>query len=266
MKILLFFFKHILWFFLLTILTQIGGIVYLYFLFLNRKLKISSKLKSLILFFGLYLFTTLIIVPFIAPFFGREQVSHQQNIKPTNYLTILLNRNYVKPELNKILQKTAKEVKNKGVKIHYLDANFPFINKFPLLPHLSHNDGRKIDLSFIYQDKEGNIVSKQKSNSGYGVFEAPNPTETNQINNCLKKGYWQYGYAKYVTFGSINSDLSFSKKGTKTLIQSLLKHKEIQKIFIEPHIKQRLYLNHEKIRYHGCQAVRHDDHIHLQIN
>jgi len=258
--------KHLFLFFILTVITQVGGIVYLVFIFLKKKLQVNSKLKSLLLYIVLYLFTSLIIVPFSAPFFGREPILHQQNIKPTNYLTVLLNRNYVKPQLNKLLQKTAKGLKNTGIEIRYLDANFPFINKFPLLPHLSHNDGRKIDLSFVYQDKSGKITTRQKSNSGYGVFESPKNNEINQINTCLNKGYWQYSYAKYMTFGTINSDLILSKKGTKKLIKTLLRQKETQKIFMEPHLKQRLHLTNKKIRYHGCQAVRHDDHIHLQIN
>ncbi|MFT5619364.1 MAG: hypothetical protein ACI85I_002607, partial [Arenicella sp.] len=38
------------------------------------------------------------------------------------------------------------------------------------------------------------------------------------------------------------------------------------KVFIEPHLKTRLGLeNYSKIRFHGCQAVRHDDHIHVQL-
>ena len=259
-------FKHLFLFFILTVITQIGGIVYLVFIFLNKKLQLKSNLKSLLLFIILYLFTSLIIVPFSASFFGREPVLQKHNIKPTNYLTVLLNRNYVQPKLNKLLQKTAKELKNTGIEIRYLDANFPFINKFPLLPHLSHNDGKKIDLSFVYQDKSGKITTNQKSNSGYGVFETPKKNEINQINNCLNKGYWQYSYAKYITFGTINSNLILSKKGTNKLILSFLKQSETQKIFIEPHLKQRLHLTHKKIRYHGCQAVRHDDHIHLQIN
>ena len=69
-------------------------------------------------------------------------------------MTNLMNRNYVRPELNTSLQKIGEGLskKHKGIQVVYLDANFPFINKFPLLPHLSHNDGKKIDLSFIYAD------------------------------------------------------------------------------------------------------------------
>ena len=152
-----------------------------------------------------------------------------------------------------------------GIEIHYLDANFPLIDKFPLLPHLSHSDGKKLDLSLIYETQTGEISTKQKSISGYGVFENPTANEIDQIDICLDKGYFQYDYPKYVTFGSINEELVFSKKGTKKLIQSILLQKQLGKIFIEPHLKKRLNLNSDKVRYHGCKAVRHDDHIHIQL-
>ncbi len=255
----------ILLFTLLTISTQIGGIVYIVSSLLSKKIKWNFKFKNSVAFIALYLFTTFLIVPYTAPTFGRERVKHTNKIQPTNYLTVLLNRNYVAPKLNILLQKTAKQLKNKNIKIHYLDANFPFINKFPLLPHLSHNDGKKIDLSFLYETEVGTISNKQKSISGYGVFEDPKPNEHNQINVCLKKGYFQYDFPKYITLGSIHKNLVFSNNGNKLFIKTLLKQKDLGKIFIEPHLKHRLELNHKKIRYHGCRAVRHDDHIHVQL-
>jgi len=59
--------------------------------------------------------------------------------------------------------------------------------------------------------------------------------------------------------------LKFSEKGTKLLLERIIEFHPIEKIFIEPHLKQRLNLDHPKIRYHGCGAVRHDDHIHIQV-
>ena len=78
-------------------------------------------------------------------------------------MTDLLNRNYVKPELNTSLQNIAKGLNKKhpGIKLVYLDANFPFFNKFPLLPHLSHNDGKKIDISLIYENEEGKLTNQK---------------------------------------------------------------------------------------------------------
>ena len=122
-------------------------------------------------------------------------------------MTILLNRNYVQPKLNELLNETGKILSGTNIEIHYLDANFPFINKFPLLPHLSHNDGKKIDISLIYETKAGEITNKQKSVSGYGLFENPKPNEYNQIEKCLNKGYFQYDFPKYLTFGKINEKI-----------------------------------------------------------
>ncbi len=265
LKIILKTIVQILLFVVLTIVTQIGGIVFLLSIFISKRLKWSSKFKPLIIFIGVYLISTVLIVPLIAPIFGREKVKHTDRIKPANYLTALLNRNYVRPELNDLLFQTEKELNGTNVEIHYLDANFPFINKFPLLPHLSHNDGKKIDISLIYETQRGEITNKQKSISGYGVFEDPKSNEYNQIDKCLKNGYFQYDYPKYVTFGKINKELVFSEKGTKELINGMLRYKNLEKLFIEPHLKKRMRLIHAKIRYHGCGAVRHDDHIHLQL-
>ena len=256
---------RILLFGILTILTQIGGIAYLISLYLNKKWVTKLKLKSIITLLGVYFIGTLLIVPFLAPIFGREKIKHTTAIKPSNYLTVLLNRNYVRPSLNTLLQNTEKYLKNTRIEIHYLDANFPFINKFPLLPHLSHNDGKKIDISLIYDTPNGDISTKQMSVSGYGIFESPKTREYNQIAKCINQGYFQYDYPKYLTLGSINKELTFSHTGTKKLIQSLLKNKTLGKLFIEPHLKHRLNIKNNKVRYQGCRAVRHDDHIHLQL-
>ncbi|MDG1014034.1 MAG: hypothetical protein P8O09_02370 [Flavobacteriaceae bacterium] len=248
----------------LTVTTQIGGIVYLLSLVISKKWNKKLKFKTLIIFTSLYLFSTLLIVPLISPTFGREKVKHSEKIKPTNYMTVLLNRNYVKPKLNKLLRKTEKKLNGKNIEIHYLDANFPFVNKFPLLPHLSHNDGKKIDISLVYETQNGIITSKQKSVSGYGVFETPKSNEYDQINKCLKENFL-YDFPKYLTFGKINKDLVFSEKGTKELIKNILKSRDLGKVFIEPHLKNRINLKNRKIRFHGCGAVRHDDHIHIQL-
>ncbi len=265
MKIIFKIFIKIALFIILTIATQIGGLVYIISSLLSKKIKWNFKFKNSVAFVILYLIATFLIVPYTAPIFGREKVKHTKNIQPTNYFTVLLNRNYVTPKLNKLLLSTAKKLEKTTTEIHYLDANFPFINKFPLLPHLSHNDGKKIDLSLIYETVSGTITNKQKSISGYGVFENPKLYEYNQINTCLKKGYFQYDFPKYITLGSIYKELVFSNKGTKLLIETLLKQKNTGKIFIEPHLKNRMNLRNKKIRYHGCQAVRHDDHIHVQL-
>ena len=265
MKILLKIIIRFILFCFLTAVSQIGGIVYLLSLIISKNWNKNLKFKTLIIFTIIYIFSTLFIVPLISPIFGREKIKHSEKIKPTNYMTVILNRNYVKPKLNELLSKTGKKLNGTNIEIHYLDANFPFINKFPLLPHLSHNDGKKIDISLIYETENGITTNKQKSISGYGLFENPKSNEYNQIKKCFKNGYFQYDFPKYLTFGKINIDLVFSKKGTKKLIEIILENKDLGKLFIEPHLKSRMNLKDNRIRYHGCKAVRHDDHIHLQL-
>lgn len=212
-----------------------------------------------------YLLATLFVIPYVAPLLGREPIKHSDCIRPTNYMTVLLNRNYVRPEMNQLLEETEKELSGTEIQLRYLDANFPFINGFPLIPHLSHNDGKKLDLSLVYESKEGKLTNLKKSMSGYGDFSGPTKYEEDKIAFCKKEGYFQYELSKYVTFGKINQELVFSKQGTNTLIKAILKNKKLGKLFIEPHLKQRLNLTDNRVRYHGCRAVRHDDHIHIQL-
>jgi len=256
MKITLYIFIFI----LLTILTQVGGILFLVALWIKKK----SQINTIFIFLSLYLTSTFLLIPNISPYFGREPIKNSNKIEPTNYLTILLNRNYVRPELNRLLHRTEKSLVNAPFKIKYLDASFPFINKFPLLPHLSHNDGKKVDISFVYKNNH-HIVNDKKSRSGYGVFVPIKEREYNQTKVCKSKGAFQYDYPKYLTLGKINEDLKFSKHGTKVLIEALLKNRELGKLFIEPNLKKRLGLTNTKVRNHGCRAVRHDDHIHIQL-
>ena len=251
---------YIVLFILLTILTQIGGVLFLLALLISKK----SRINTLFLFLSLYFISTFLLIPHIAPLVGREAVKNSANIEPTSYLSILLNRNYVRPELNQLLHQTEKTLAHAPFKIKYLDASFPFINTFPLLPHLSHNDGKKIDISFVYENAQG-MVDDKKSRSGYGVFVPLKKGEYSQTKYCQSKGAFQYDYTKYLTLGSINKHLTFSHTGTKKLIGALLKSPNLGKIFIEPNLKKRLNLTDKRVRNHGCRAVRHDDHIHVQL-
>lgn len=257
---------HVLIIVFLTVLTQIGGGVWLLTILMIKSSVKNGSVKRFFTFSVIYVLSTFFIVPQLAGMFGREKIKETDLIKANTFFTKLLNRNYVKPELNKTLQNISIDLnkKHEGIQLIYLDANFPFINNFPLLPHLSHNDGKKVDISFLYEEN-GKLTNKKPSISGYGVFENPMKGEKKQFEICKEKGYWQYDFPKYLTFGKINQGIRFSKKASKDLIMSILKQPEIGKIFIEPHLKDRMNVSSNKIRFHGCRAVRHDDHIHIQL-
>lgn len=247
----------------LTVLTQIGGVVLCLALLVHRKY--NRSFLWLPVFVVFYALSTLLVVPFLAKLSGRETIKETKNLKAANGFYTWCNRNYVNSDLSKVLTEVSEDLAQYGIVINYLDANFPFIDRFPLLPHLSHNDGKKIDISLVYQDENGNVSKLVKSRSGYGVFEEPVGSEMNQTERCKTAGYFQYDYPKYLSFGEAHPELSFSEKSTKRLLNAILSKSEIEKIFIEPHLQNRLGLKHGKIRFHGCGAVRHDDHIHIQV-
>ena len=192
------FFLHILVFTLLTILSQVGGVIYLLSIVIIKKSKAKYILKRLGVFLCIYLVCNQIIIPFTAPIFGREKIKETNHIEAATIWTTLLNRNYVKPRLNELLLQISNRLEKKysGIKVIYLDANFPFYDDFPLPPHLSHKDGKKIDLSFIYKNNENNLVNIKPSVSGYGVFTEPQQEDENTSEKCISEGNWQYGMAK----------------------------------------------------------------------
>lgn len=252
--------KHLLFFIVLTLITQVGGLIWLFSVWISQ----STKKKKRYIFPVLYLFCNLIIIPPIAKLLGREKLPvFDKTLKPIHWCYPLLFRNYVDPKLKVVLQDTAHVLFiSKAISINYLDANFPFFDGFPLLPHLSHNDGKKIDISLLYLDKNNNPTPKKPSRSGYGVYVS---TENKTYNRCITQGYWHYDFSKYITFGTKNN-LKFDKKNTKILIAQLISNSSVNKIYIEPYLKTALGFSEvNKIRFHGCKAVRHDDHIHLEI-
>lgn len=266
----------ILLFCLLTVLTQVGGLVYLLSILTHKLtdkwtnnyiLKSTYRFTSFLI---LYCLTTFIIVPIIAKPLGRVPLplTETNHLQPLNILTCILNRNYVRPELRQIAFEVAKQMSEKfsGTTVNYLDANFPFINKFPLIPHLSHNDGKKLDLSFCYSDTKTNKPTNEcPSFIGYGICEEPQANEKNTADFCLDKGYWQYSFMTKLVPQYNKQNFAFDTLKTRELVNFFAAQQSIGKIFIEPHLKSRLNLTSNKIRFHGCQAVRHDDHIHVQL-
>lgn len=252
---------------LLTLISQVGGLVWLLALLCAGRAKQKRSTRRLAWFVGLYALSCSLVVPFLASQWGRVPLPvFEGQLRPASLMYPLLNRHYLNQASKHALHDALLPyfAQNPDLQLHYLDAGFPFISGFPLLPHLSHKDGRKLDLSFHYQ-QEGQPVNLVPSYSGYGVFEGPLPEEQDMIGECEDKGYWQYSYAQYLSLGQ-REGLEFDKQQTRSLMLALTRHSRVQKVFIEPHLKQRLgFSTNQKVRYHGCQAVRHDDHLHVEF-
>lgn len=224
----------------------------------------------LAVFIIVYLLATAFVLPLLSPLSGRVPLPYyeKRSLQPLTVWTCLLNRNYVKPELRDVLYNAAERMNKRypGTVINYLDTGFPFFKWFPLFPHLSHHDGEKADIALCYRLKEtGERTNGCPSPIGYGISEGPEKKEIDMPGLCKNKGYWQYNLLSEIMPQSRKRLYRLDEERTRDLVVFFTVQKSIGKIFIEPHLKERLGLGSKKIRFHGCQAVRHDDHIHIQL-
>jgi hypothetical protein len=258
---------------ILTVLTQVGGAILLLcilvaYLLRKRYKWIYKPLPITLGFPIIYLLFTLAFIPLLAPLGGRVALPcFDGKLSPLTIGTCLCNRQYVARELRAVAEDAAEVMSNSfnDSKLYYLDANFPFINGFPLLPHLSHNDGKKLDLAFFYKDSATNAPTDgTPSPIGYGVYAGPVGDEIITAKQCGSN--WQYGILEHIVPQDKADKMVLDEKRTKALMVIFGKDNRVKKIFIEPHLKQRLGLmGYAKIRFQGCHSVRHDDHVHIQL-
>lgn len=260
---------HLIMVVFLTLSSQVGGIiwaaVFLLYKIIRPKAPFFIPLAYTI---SLYIVSVIFIIPPLALKYGKKQLptSQKGNLIAHNPSYFLLNRNYVTPEMFDILIETADRInaKNSDLKLVYLDTSFPFSKEMPLPPHISHSSGNKVDLTYVYR-KNGKIVNHGSSISGYGNFEGPKSGEFDQPKNCLERGKYFYDFSKYFSLGA-KKDLEFDAENTRLILEELLSNHETRRIYLETHLKNRMNINDERVSSAGCWAVRHDDHIHFQIN
>ncbi len=255
----------------LTILTQVGGRLLWLSLPVLAELSPSSPIPRRVTQCGvfglLYVLCILLVLPLLAPLNGRVPLpwfaSSAVPLKPANLGYCLLARNYVRPSVRQILERTAVAVSQQvpGTTLHYLDANFPFLNRFPLLPHLRHHDGRKVDIAFFSQDSQTqHPVPSPPSPIGYWAYEQPTADESQPCRGVPSWLRWDFDWVQ-----PLFAHAEIDRERTRFMVQTLLAEPTVQKILIEPHLKDRLRLQSSKVRFQGCRAARHDDHVHVQI-
>jgi hypothetical protein len=253
---------------LLTVLTQVGGLVLLLCLPLFSLIQLESFwLQTLLrggLFLLVYLLAVLVVVPKLASWGGRVPLpcvaTADEPLQPANLGYCLLLRNYVTPETRSHLLRVAQQFRDvyPGSRVRYLDANFPFLNGFPLLPHLSHKDGRKVDLAFFYQRKDTQMpVDFSPSWLGYWFYEQPQHPKQAACQGQANGLRWDFDglQARYAAY-------AIDEGRTRVLLQLLVA--DAQKVLLEPHLQQRLGVEASNLKFQGCHAARHDDHIHAQ--
>ncbi len=260
----------------LTLLTQIGGIAFAVCWLVSRSLsRLSAWWRAAInvaLFGVLYTVLSLFIVPPLAARGGRVplpcKATAERPFAAANPAYCWLNRHYADPRLVTLMTNLSRDVARRfpGTVTLYLDANLPLINGFPLLPHLSHGDGRKLDIAYYYRGADGGYLPGQtRSPIGYWAFEqpgagdAPSPCGT---------GAWLTTRWDLPFLQSLFPDQPLDPDRTQAALRWLAAEGQaagIERIFIEPYLAARLGVASPLLGFQGCRAARHDDHIHIQI-
>ena len=234
----------------LTVVSQVGGLAWLIALCFTRRT---------LVFVASYTALSVSAI-WIAPMLGREPLPCMfgDALQMQSKMYCVLNRQYVVPELRDVLTDYAttmeRDFPNTTTRI--LDANFPFVSGFPWLPHLSHDDGRKVDLAFYYEGDNGYLPGATRSPVGYFAYE-------DGVTDCLKNTVtlrWDMAWLQ-----GLWADLQPEPMRMRAALQWLGNDDRVGKVFIEPHLKVRFEAQITKIRFQGCRAARHDDHIHIQL-
>ena len=268
-------FLHVVVFAVLTALTQVGGLAYLLAL---AAYKWSPARRVLAL--GVCL--AVLAASYAALSYGaRHLAAHGGRVPlPCNLqsggrgmvmqspLYCFLNRHYVTVPTYEVAQTLADHMERvfPGTVTLLLDASFPLFDGFPLLPHLSHDDGRKLDLAFYYQDSDGSYLpGVTRSPIGYWAFESPQDAATLPCagRNDILTFRWNVPW-----FRNFHRRVGLERERTAQAILWLAtagRELGVSKILLEPHLKAAFELGHQAIRFQGCRATRHDDHIHIEV-
>lgn len=271
-------FLGIVLFVVLTLLTQIGGLALILGWLLATlfgSARAGTFRRKLELFGGFaltYLVLTIFIVPPLASIGGRVPLACASGpnyaYSAGNTLYCALNRNYVDARLRSLLENLSRHmnVAYPGTRTLYLDANFPFFDGFPLLPHLSHDDGRKLDLGFYYTDAAGRYLpGVLRSPIGYWAFEQPARREDAACSgNSWLTLRWDMDWLQPLLPG-YRLDVERTRAAVNWLTSSGREF-GVERLFMEPHMAQKLSVTSPILKFQGCKAARHDDHIHVQVS
>lgn len=125
-------------------------------------------------------------------------------------------------------------------------------------PHLSHGDGREIDVALFYETLDGAPLPRPPTSSGYYAFE---PRRLADPDPCV--GRRRPGNN---TDPPAARAWRLDEERTRTLIRALLDDTRVRRLLLEPHLKRRLgFANEDRIRFPGCNTLRHDGHIHVDV-
>ncbi|MEZ5797988.1 MAG: hypothetical protein R3D63_11225 [Paracoccaceae bacterium] len=237
----------------LTLLTQLGGLAWGAGV-LSRRRGLRFAAVALIAYAALFGAAHL-----AAPLAGRVALPCLgAPLRMQSPFYCLALRNFVTPDLRAVARDAAAALADDfpGTVTLALDGGFPF-GGVPMLPHLSHADGRKLDFAFFYADDAGYRPGVTASPLGYFAFERVGEETCPPASLTLR---WDMHWMR-----PLLRDLRLERDRTAALVRVLLRDRRVAKVFVEPPLAARLVLSDPRLRFQGCRAARHDDHIHIQI-
>jgi hypothetical protein len=253
---------------LLTVLTQVGGVIYLIAVMVRRRLPVLQDRPRLGLassFVALYALAWFPIQA-LAGLNGRVGLpcSEESGLRVASSIYCIAHRHYASRDMRALLRELAYGVSSYQPEsvTQTLDANFPFFDGFPLAPHLSHDDGEKVDVAFYYMNAEGEYVpGALRSPVGYWAFEEPGENERQPCRGQSSLLRWDQDWFQVFT----RDDLMLDGRRTRAALTWLRSDGRARRAFLEPHLVDRLRLDPNFVRFQGCNAARHDDHFHIEL-
>jgi hypothetical protein len=199
--------------------------------------------------------------PAVAPGLVLAPCDGTGPIRPEHPGFCKLGRAYVTPSARQALIDAATAVarRHPGSLTLFMDASGP-TGRRPFPPHLSHGDGREIDLALFYRTAAGAALAAPPLPNHYG-YEAYEPARPGDPLPCAaKKRAGDRGDPP------ASRAWRLDEARTRDLIRALIADPRVRRVFIEPHLKRRLGFEREtKVRFAGCWAARHDDHLHVDF-
>lgn len=185
-------------------------------------------------------------------------------LEPTRSYYCRRDRHYVTPAARAALIAAANAMRQRwpGEVVRFMDASAPDgVKPFP--PHLSHGDGRQIDLGLYYTDVEGRPLDAFPATDRYGGYWPAEPPRPGEQIACPDG---RSGRAEKPD-PPADRPWRLDEARTKDLVEILAADPRVRRILIEPHLERRFGMwGHPKLRFAGCQAARHDDHIHVDFH
>ncbi len=263
---------------LLTLVTQIGGLV-LWLAWpllqwtrarLGGRSGPASLAAALAVFLLLYALVGTFVVPPMAAALGRERLpcfaSEERPLQAVSPLFCLTNRNYARPAVFRILFDLSDAMARAapGTVTAYLDAGFPFLDGFLMLPHLSHRHGSDVDLAFFYL--QGDAATPSPAGGSWSIgYWAYVPPRTGDPQPCAARTIdlrWDLDWLQPAFSG-----LRLDERRTAAMLRWLSDNAGrygIRKVLLEPHLQRRMATDARLVRFQGCRAARHDDHLHVR--